>query len=133
MKAYNNTLNQVSKKRQELGLPIGLKTKSHLKSKSHLKPVSKKMAIQKRLETALKFELLKECDYKCQFCGNSVFTHRLDKHEIIPRGEGGDPLDKSNCLILCCFCHAHVDLDSTKPEKITREMLYKIKNKRRII
>lgn len=127
MKAFNSTLNQVSKKRLASDKSVGLKARHGLKSKTHLKTASKKMKTQKRLETALKLEMLIEYGYKCQFCGNSVFTHRLDKHEIKPRGEGGDPLDKGNCIILCCFCHARVDLDSTKPEKITREMLYEIK------
>jgi 5-methylcytosine-specific restriction endonuclease McrA len=85
-----------------------------------LNPVSKKMAIQKGKEAKLKAELLYDADNQCQYCHKPNMI--LDKHEIISRARGGNPLDKDNCIILCRSCH-----DLATLGKITPDELMKIK------
>ena len=65
---------------------------------STLKRRSAKMEVQLDAESILRKEMLEECAYRCQYCGN---TRTLGKHEIVFRSLGGNPLDKANCIILC--------------------------------
>lgn len=54
---------------------------------------------------------------KCRCCGRRVFLKIAEAphvlavgqvHEWIPRSLGGDPLEPTNCLLLCSECHPKV-------------------------
>lgn len=73
-----------------------------------MRTVSVKMAKQKVEERKLKQELLIRCQGRCE-CGCNRYPtdwpYFLDKHEIVFRSHGGDPLDSRNCVILRRDCH----------------------------
>lgn len=70
---------------------------------STLRCVSLKKAKQMKEEAAFAHALKGACQYKCQFCGADYHNDigNLDKHEIVFRSHGGDPLDRLNTVILC--------------------------------
>jgi len=72
-----------------------------------IRRISNKRAQQNRKEAELKIKLLDRCQGLCEECGKSPteFPFTLDKHEIVFRSHGGDPLDPDNCLMLCRQCH----------------------------
>lgn len=71
-----------------------------------LKRISIKKQAQLRQEGTLKKQLLVRCGGRCEYCGQYPgWPYVLDKHEIIPRSLGGDPLDPLNCKMACRQCH----------------------------
>ncbi len=68
-----------------------------------LKKISKKQS--KRLAEYSK--LKKSLNLKvCSRCGKKVEDYKLlDLHHLVPRGMGGDLLDKDNVVALCRECH----------------------------
>jgi 5-methylcytosine-specific restriction endonuclease McrA len=76
--------------------------------KTPLKHISTKKQKQVVEERKLKKQLLERCQGKCE-CGCNRYPTEypfvLDKHEIIFRSHGGDPLDPENCVILRRDCH----------------------------
>lgn len=55
-------------------------------------------------ERELKLELFKRQKGKCARCGGTEDWRGWQKHEIIFRSQGGDPLDINNCELLCGKC-----------------------------
>jgi 5-methylcytosine-specific restriction endonuclease McrA len=76
--------------------------------KSAIRAVSQKRQAQMKAEKELSKKMLDKCGGKCMKCGNLPDWRGLSKHEIIFRSQGGNPLDESNCLILCGTCHNRV-------------------------
>jgi 5-methylcytosine-specific restriction endonuclease McrA len=74
--------------------------------RSPLRTVSKKMARQKIQERKLSQELLIRSGGLCERCKQSPDWRGLAKHEIIFRSQGGNPLDKTNTVLLCGKCHS---------------------------
>ena len=74
-----------------------------------IRAVSKKMAAELRVHTALKEELLEECDHTCMTCGNLRLDWRgLSLSHIIAKSRGGETTPV-NCLIECYRCHEEYD------------------------
>jgi 5-methylcytosine-specific restriction endonuclease McrA len=73
-----------------------------------LRAVSQKRQAQMKAEKELSKKMLEKCGGKCMKCGKLPDWRGLSKHEIIFRSQGGNPLDESNCLILCGKCHNRV-------------------------
>lgn len=74
-----------------------------------MKRISNKKAKQFAEERKLKCIMIAKADgdvyhrrAKCAMCGQYGL---VDKHEIIPRSLGGDPLDEANCVLLCRLHH----------------------------
>ena len=79
-----------------------------------LRKVSKKQAAELAVRTALKKELLEECDHSCMTCDNEHLDARgLSLSHIFPLGRGGKTT-RENCLIECYVCH---DLYEKHPER----------------
>jgi 5-methylcytosine-specific restriction endonuclease McrA len=76
--------------------------------KSAIRAVSQKRQAQMKAEKELSKKMLEKCGGKCMKCGKLPDWRGLSKHEIIFRSQGGNPLDESNCLILCGKCHNRV-------------------------
>ncbi len=74
--------------------------------RSSLRKVSKKMARQKVQERKLSQELLIRSGGLCERCKQLPDWRGLAKHEIVFRSQGGNPLDKSNTVLLCGKCHS---------------------------
>jgi 5-methylcytosine-specific restriction endonuclease McrA len=70
-----------------------------------LRAVSQKRQAQMKAEKELSKKMLDKCGGKCMKCGKLPDWRGLSKHEIIFRSQGGDPLDESNCQLLCGTCH----------------------------
>ena len=71
----------------------------------YMRRISKAMVAQKSKERVLIHQLLERCQGLCEDCGRTGDWRGLSKHEKIFRSRGGDPLDPSNCLMLCGTCH----------------------------
>lgn len=84
-----------------------LKSKTGLKSKKHINQMSSGKYAQTKAEQKLKQELLIRCKGLCEVCHKppTKFPFTLDKHEIIFRSKGGNPLDPNNCIMVCRDCH----------------------------
>lgn len=72
-----------------------------------MKRISTKKAIQLEQERILKKRMVEKGHgignrAICALCNRYGY---VEKHEILPRSLGGDPLDESNCVILCRPCH----------------------------
>ena len=100
-------INLNKKTKKVIGQRNGLKIFSTLKTKKKIKQTSKERYIQNKKEQELKQELLKRCGGLCECCHKppTKFPFTLDKHEIIFRSHGGNPLDPQNCIMLCRACH----------------------------
>lgn len=84
-----------------------LKQKTPLRSHKGLNKVSPKRQWQSTQETILTAKLLAEQGGKCYDCGTDKPDWRgWQKHELTFRSQGGDPLDKNNCIVLCAKCHS---------------------------
>ncbi len=70
-----------------------------------MKRISDKRRRQLALERELKVKLMERCHGRCEKCRKLPDFRGLDKHEIVRRSQGGDPLDPKNCLMLCRPCH----------------------------
>lgn len=64
------------------------------------------MAKQKVKERILSQQLLSKCNGLCMDCGNPPDWRGLSKHEIVFRSQGGNPLEESNCILICGKCHS---------------------------
>ncbi len=78
-------------------------TKAKDMRQTPLRKVSKKMVKQQGIENVLKKKLGEKYGRCCHHCGSNELPR--DKHEIVFRSQGGDPLDEDNCLLLARFCH----------------------------
>lgn len=79
--------------------------------KTPLKKVSDKRKKQLLLENELKKKLFKKQNGICACgCGKKLETDYFgwDKHEIISRAQGGDPLDEKNCVVIRRQCHMKI-------------------------
>ena len=83
------------------------KPSQSVKARKPMKQVSSKMAVQKRGEKKLEQKLLELCHNRCEICNQPADFRGLHKHEIIRRGQQGNELEPTNCLILCLRCHDH--------------------------
>lgn len=76
--------------------------------RTRLKPRSAKMKKQLLAENELKRKLYIKQGGICGCgCKRKLETDYFgwDKHEIIKRSQGGDPLDEKNCVLLRRQCH----------------------------
>lgn len=76
--------------------------------RSRIKPISDKRKKQLLLENELKRKLYIKQNGVCGCgCKRKLETDYFgwDKHEIIKRSQGGDPLDPDNCVLLRRLCH----------------------------
>jgi hypothetical protein len=71
-----------------------------------IRKISKKRAEQKRKEAQLTQELLEDSDDLCAICHKPHDWRGFSKHELKFRSHGGDPTDKSNCVLICAKCHS---------------------------
>lgn len=70
------------------------------------KPLSIKFVEDTLISNSLKkrFNLLKEANFKCKYCGRSPPEVELELEHIIPRCKGGDN-DKNNLAVSCKDCN----------------------------
>ena len=71
-----------------------------------IRRISQKRAKTLKLEAKLSAELLEECQGYCMKCHKLPDFRGLSKHEIKMRSQGGDPTEKTNCVLLCGKCHS---------------------------
>lgn len=83
------------------------KPSQSVKARKPMNMVSPKMAVQRRGEKKLEQKLMELCQNRCEICNQSADFRGLHKHEIIRRGQQGNELEPTNCLILCLRCHDH--------------------------
>lgn len=78
--------------------------------RSKINPISAKRKKQLLLENKLKQKLYKKQNGRCKKCGKPLEWDWAgwDKHEIISRAQGGDPLDENNCELDHRQCHMKI-------------------------
>lgn len=83
--------------------------------------VSPKMQVQQREEAKLKARMIWKHDRYCMNCGRFIPSWDIiDKHEVLPRSLGGDPLNEDNCVLLGRFC-CHEAEKTRNPRRTNRE------------
>ena len=76
--------------------------------RTRINPISAKRKKQLLAENELKRKLYIKQDGICGCgCNRKLETDYFgwDKHELVKRSQGGDPLDENNCILLRRQCH----------------------------
>ncbi len=91
-----------------------------------LKARSAKRQTQATQEAAFKRALMASRGEVCEAapltptdCGSPFLDRpRLEKHERRSRGRGGDPLDETNCVLVCQSCHDWITGNVPEAERV---------------
>ena len=75
-----------------------------------IKRYSLKATRRRTQERLLSMGLVLRAGGRCESCGEWPDWRGLSKHEKIKRSQGGDPLDPTNCEMLCGRCHSREHL-----------------------